>query len=78
MASLAQWTSIAAAFAAAAAWFVSAAIKLPTEITVGFGGSGGSVQTLGEKLKSQSRWSAIAAAFAGVSAIAQGITQLLH
>jgi len=43
--------SAAFALAAAVLWFCSALIKLPNEISVGFGGVGGSVQDLGDQLR---------------------------
>jgi hypothetical protein len=61
-----QWASTISALSAAGFWFWSATIKLPKEITSGYGGVGGSVQTLGDKLRFQSRLSATAAAFAGL------------
>jgi hypothetical protein len=70
------WISIISALLAAAFWFWSAAIKLPKEITSGYGGSGGSVQKLGDQLRFQSRLSAAAAVFAGLSALSQAIAQL--
>lgn len=73
-----QWASTISALLAAGFWFWSATIKLPKEITSGYGGAGGSVQTLGDKLRFQSRLSAIAAFFAGLSALTQAIYQLLH
>jgi hypothetical protein len=69
------WISMISALFAAGFWFWSATIKLPKEITSGFGGSGGSVQTLGDKLRFQSRLNAVAAFFAGLAALLQAIAQ---
>lgn len=71
------WGSIAAALLAAGFWFWSATIRLPKEITSGYGGSGGSMQTLGDRLRLQSRLSASAALFAGISAVLQAVAQLV-
>ncbi len=68
-----QFAAAGLAFVAAAFWLSSARIKLPTEITVGFGGSGGSVQELGDALRRQSRLSACAAVSAGVASICEGV-----
>jgi hypothetical protein len=57
------WISIVSALLAAGFWFWSAAIKLPKEITSGYGGVGGSVRTFGNKLRFQSHLSALAASF---------------
>lgn len=73
-----QWASTIAALLAAGFWFWSAAIKLPKEITSGYGGVGGSVQTLGDQLRIQSRLSATAAVFAGLSALTQAVHQLAY
>jgi hypothetical protein len=73
-----QWTSTICATLAAGFWFWSAAIKLPKQITSGYGGIGGSVQTLGDNLRFQSRLSAVAAVFAGLSAFSQALVQLTH
>jgi len=74
---LLNWVAVVCAFIAALFWFCSASTRLPKEITIGFGGSGGSAQELGDKLRLQSRFSAIAAVFAGIAAAAQAIT-LMH
>jgi hypothetical protein len=71
------WGSIVSAVLAAVFWFWSATIRLPKEITSGYGGVGGSAQTLGDKLRLQSRLSAVAASFAGLSALLQAIAQLV-
>ena len=71
-----QWMSTICALLAAGFWFWSATIKLPKEITSGYGGVGGSVQTLGDKLRFQSRLSGLAAVFAGLSASSQALAQL--
>ncbi len=71
------WGSIAAALLAAGFWLWSASIRLPKEITSGWGGAGGSAQTLGDKLRLQSRLSAAAAFFAGASALLQAVAQLI-
>ena len=76
MASVAQWMSTRCSVCRCGSLVFSASIRLADKITIGFGGSGGSVQTLGEKLKLQSKLSAIVAVLAGISAIAQGLTQL--
>ncbi|MCW5691613.1 MAG: hypothetical protein KIT48_04550 [Pseudolabrys sp.] len=73
-----QWASTISALLAAGFWFWSATIKLPKEINSGYGGVGGSVQTLGDKLRFQSRLSAMAAVFAGISALTQALSQLAH
>ncbi len=65
------------AFAAAGFWFASTTVKMPVEITTGWGGSGGSVQELGDAVRKQGRRSAFAAAFAGLSALCQGVVLLL-
>jgi hypothetical protein len=70
------WGSIISALLAAGFWFWSSTIKLPKEITSGYGGAGGSVQVLGDKLRFQSRLSAIAASFAGLSAVLQAVAQI--
>jgi hypothetical protein len=67
------WLSIGGAAFAALFWWVSATVRLPERVTVGFGGAGGTAQELGEAVRRQSRWSAAAAIAAGVAAAAQGV-----
>jgi hypothetical protein len=78
MASQAQWTSTFAAFVAAATWFFRGNqtnrhnyrwLWSFTRLS--------SNQTLGEKLSCKAKLPAIAVVFAGISTIAQGLTQLL-
>jgi hypothetical protein len=71
------WGSIASALLAAGFWFWSAAVKLPKEITSGYGGVGGSMQALGDNLRFQSRLSAVAAIFAGLAALLQAVAELM-
>jgi hypothetical protein len=73
-----QWVGTVFAVLAAGFWFWSAAIRLPKEITTGFGGVGGSMQTLGDKLRLQSRLSATAAVFAALAALAQAVYQVMN
>lgn len=68
-----NWISAVCAFLAAAFWFASARIRLPKEITTGYGGVGGSAQILGNRLRLQANLSALGAFFAGVAATTQGI-----
>ena len=68
-----EWASANLAFAAAGFWLWSASARLPNEITTGFGGSGGTAQELGDKLRQQSGRSAAAAACAAFAAISHGI-----
>ena len=74
---LLNWSSVAFAFLAALFWFWSGLVKLPKDITVGYGGVGGSVQELGDELRRQSKRSARAAICAGIAAICQGFVLLL-
>jgi hypothetical protein len=73
------------ALAAATLWFISASIKTPTTFEITGADLGGLVRAespelteLGNAMKRQSRWSALAAKCAGVSAIAQAATILLQ
>lgn len=72
-----NWLSVLAALFAAAFWFASAAVRLPGKITVGYGGSGGSVQELGDAVRRQSRLSALGAVSAGIAALCQAVALAL-
>lgn len=62
------------AFLAAVFWFNSSVQKIPSEITVGWGGTGGSAQELGKALQKIGRLNGWAAFFAGLAAIVELIT----
>ena len=66
-----NWASVLFAFCAAVFWFWSASQRLPEKITSAYGGVGGSMQELGDKLRRQSGLSACAAACAGLAALSQ-------
>lgn len=66
-----------AAIFAAFLWWWSASIKSPEKITSGYGGTGGSMQELGDAIRKQSRLSAWAARFAALSAILQAVSSWL-
>jgi hypothetical protein len=68
-----SWIAVASAAVAAGLWLWSAKVRLPDQITVGYGGVGGSVQTMADALRRQSRLSAAAAVAAGVSSFAQAL-----
>ena len=68
-----NWASVFFAFSASVFWFWSSSQRWPKILTSGWGGSGGSMQTLGDKLRRQSVLSACAAACAGMAALLQGI-----
>jgi len=55
--------------AAAALWLLSAVVRLPKDITVGYGGVGGSVQELADKLRLQGYLSAGAALLTGIGTL---------
>jgi hypothetical protein len=71
-----QHLSMIAGFIAAALWFWSACVRLPTTITSGWGGAGGTAQLLGDRLRMQGRISAGAAAFSGLSVLFQSLNSL--
>ena len=72
-----NWVSVVFAVLAAAFWFWSASVGLPNRITIGFGGSGGSVQVLGDALRWQARLSALGATCAAVAAASQAVALAL-
>lgn len=65
------------ALLAASLWLRSALIKTPEKITMGYGGSGGSAQELGEAIRNQARWSSWAAYAAAASAVTQAASILM-
>ena len=68
-----QFAAAALALLAAVFWFLSARVKLPKEITVGWGGVGGTAQELGEALVRQSGLSMRAAISAGAASFSQAL-----
>ncbi len=68
-----QFVAAGLAFIAAIFWFLSGAVKLPEEITTGWGGTGGTAQKLGEALVKQSKFSKYAALSAGAASICEGL-----
>ena len=68
-----QYAAAALAFLAAIFWFLSAGVKLPEELNIGYGGVGGTVQELGEGLIQQSKFSKCAAISAGVASICEAL-----
>ena len=62
---------------AAGFWFASAMVKIPKEITMGWGGAGGTAQKLGDAVRHAGKRSGMAAASAGVAAICQGVSLLI-
>ena len=71
-----QYLSTTTGFIAAALWFWSTGVRLPTTITTGFGGVGGTAQLLGDRLRLQGRISAGAAACSGLSVLFQAVNSL--
>ena len=59
-------------------WALSAVVRLPARITVGYGGSGGSIDDLGKALKRQGSLNAFAAGFATISAACQAVAAIGH
>jgi hypothetical protein len=57
-------------------WLKSATIKTPEKINSGYGGSGGSMQQLGDAIRRQSRWSAGAAIAAAIAALLQAVAMI--
>jgi hypothetical protein len=72
-----SWISVVFASLAAVFWGWSAAVHLPERVTSGWGGSGGSVQAMGDALRRQARLSQLGAACAAVAAAAQAMLLLL-
>ena len=68
-----QYAAAALAFIAAIFWFLSARVKHPENITMGWGGSGGTAQKLGDALIKQSRLSMYAALFAGAASLCEAL-----
>jgi hypothetical protein len=66
-----NWAVVIFAAVAAGCWLKSAIVPLPTKITVGYGGTGGTVQEQADALREQSRWSAAGAVAASLSAMCQ-------
>ena len=68
-----QFAAAGLAFVAAAFWLWSARVKLPKEITSGFGGVGGTAQELVDAIILQSRRSAYAETSAAAASICEGL-----
>jgi len=62
-----QIVSAVAGGLSALCWLRAALIRTPANFDVGFGGVGGSAQTLAEALVRQSRWNALGAILAALS-----------
>lgn len=71
---LSQGISAVAAFFAAALWARSALIRVRPLMELQLQGDG----SLEDTLRRQSKWSALGAAAAGVSALAQGVSLILN
>ncbi len=65
------------ALLAACFWLTSSLQRLPKKLTIGFGGSGGSIQDLGVSLRRQAIYSAFAAISAALSAICQAASLMI-
>ncbi len=72
-----QFGIVIFAILAAVFWFMSAMVKIPNDITSGYGGVGGSAQELGHAISRQGCLSAKAAACAGVAALLQAISLII-
>jgi|TARA_B100000315_G_C14163294_1_gene401083 hypothetical protein len=68
-----QFAAAALAFIAAIFWLLSSRVKVPDEITVGYGGVGGTAQDLGNALIKQSKLSRYAALSAGAASICEAV-----
>jgi hypothetical protein len=71
------WASFGFGLVAAALWFWSATIGLPTTITIPYGGPPGKLQELADQLRTAGRFNAYAAAATCLSVLCQAIAVVM-
>ena len=70
------WLSTGAGLLAAALWFYASIIKVPTNISSGYGGTVVGVEEMAAGFKKQSAWNSYAAVMTAAAASFQAVAQL--
>jgi hypothetical protein len=70
------WLSIAAGFLAAGLWLYAARIKVPTNISSGYGGRVVGIEEMAAGFKKQATWNSYAAVMTAVALGFQAVAQL--